>query len=585
METRGEVSLQRMILDRRFWLFPLLGWTLLVSLSLFWNLNAAKEHSNETVYERARFIFEMVSSMHLWNARQGGVYAAVEEQNAPHPYLQLDGRDLTTPSGRKLTLVNSAHMTRQLADIIRERHDLSIHLTSLHPLNPNNAANTWEAHALGQFEQDRQLNEWGSFSGTGEEREFRFIAPVVTERSCLRCHDEQGYKVGDIRGGISVTFPAGPLLASNMVQENHFELIHLGIWLLLILLTLFGLDRHRKQLLTLQGVLARQENMVEERTAQLQQEVFAREAAEERMRLFINATGEGLLVVDKLLRCTLCNPAAVKMLGYDREAQLLGRNFHDFICPHKGSPSTISASVCERCHIRFALEQAAPIHDDMVKFKHSCGHIISVDMHCAPIEVEGHIVGSVITFSDITERKEQEAVSWHLANTDSLTGLLNRHHFHSRLEHIFAEAERYERSFALLFIDLDGFKAVNDRLGHDAGDELLREGARRLLKTVRSSDIVARLGGDEFTIIMPDIVELEEVEALTYRLNSWLAEPFTIKGQQVTISASVGIAAYPYNGSDSGSLLNHADEAMYTAKMTGKNTFFWYQEPFCQHQA
>lgn len=575
--------MQKLILDRRFWLFPVLGWTLLVSLSLYWNLNEANKHSNETVYERARFIFEMVSSMHLWNARHGGVYAAVDEQNLPTPYQE--GRDLTTPSGRKLTLVNSVHMTGQLADIIHERHDLSLHLTSLNPLNPNNAANPWESAALERFEQDRTLTDWGSFSGVGEEREFRFIAPLVTEKVCLKCHEEQGYQEGDIRGGLSVTFPAGPLLASNMEQEYHFELIHLAIWMILTLLTLFGLGRHRQQLLQLQGVLAQQEKKVEERTAQLQQEVFAREAAEERMSLFIEASGEGLLVVDNLLRCTLSNPAARQILGYDREAQLLGRHIHDFLCPHKGRPPTTSISDCEGCRIRYSLEQATSLHDDMVSFMHSAGHIISVDMRCAPIEVEGHILGSVITFSDITDRKEQEEVSWRLANTDSLTGLINRHHFLGCLEQTFSEAERYERSFALLFIDLDGFKAVNDQFGHDVGDELLREGARRLLRSVRASDMVARLGGDEFTIIMPNIVELEEVEVLTRRLIGWLAEPFNIKGQQVTISASVGIAAYPYNGSDTDSLLNHADEAMYTAKSSGKNTFCWYQEEFCRQEA
>ncbi len=573
--------MQKLILNRRFWLLPIVGWTILVLTSLVWSLSEADKHSREIVHERARFIFEMVSSMRLWNARHGGIYALVDEQNPPNPHLEVEERDLTTPSGRKLTMVNPAYMTRQLSEIIKERSDLLIHITSLKPINPNNKANEWEAEALNQFELNWEMNEWSDFHGEGEQREYRFIAPLVTKKPCLKCHEKQGYVVGDIRGGISVTFPPGPLLATEKEHEVNYGVIHFMIWLLLTSLTLFGLSRHREQLLQLQGVMAHQEKLVEERTAQLQHEVFDREAAEERLQCFIEASAEGMLVFDTKMRCTLSNPAALKILGYEKESQLRGRSIHDFLCPNKGEPEQSDGNGCDECHIRLTLEHAKPFRNDDAHFLHADGHTIPVEMHSSPIVVDEHTLGTVVTFADITERKEKEALAWRLAHTDSLTGLINRHHFHSRLEQTLIESERYARCFALLFIDLDGFKAVNDQLGHDAGDELLRVCARRLLECLRESDTVARLGGDEFTIILPEIETEQEVSALTSRVIERVAEPYLIKGQQALISASIGIALYPKHGCDGDRLLNVADKAMYRAKEAGKNTYLIFDDGRC----
>lgn len=692
--------MQKLVLDRRYWLFPLAMWSLLVTVSLLWNANEADTHSREIVHERASFIFELISSMRLWNASHGGVYALIDPQNPPNPHLEVAERDITTPSGRPLTLINPAYMTRQLAEIIRERNSVLIRMTSLKPINPDNAPVPWEADALRRFEQEWELKEWSAFSGEGEGREFRYIAPLVTRKPCLKCHEKQGYQMGDIRGGISITFPSGPLLASQVEVAHSFWAIHLGVWLMLVVLTLFGLSRHRRQLLRLQAMMAAQDELVERRTDQLQQEVFAREATEEKLQRYIASSGEGMLVVDQRLNCTLCNPSALQILGYKEQHQVLGRHIHDFLCPHTEAQRHVSGAHCEACTIRKTLHAGELIHDDESHFRRADGHTIPVELRSSPITLEGTVLGLVITFSDISvrkrremelrklsmavehspaavmitdvnghieyvnrqflqgsgfmssevlgrtpalmssgmtprdtydalwmnikagrnwqgellnrkksgeliwesvsispindchgnvsnfvaikeeinARKEREEVIWRQANLDSLTGLFNRRCFMNRLELLVSEAGRYERCFALLFIDLDGFKTVNDTLGHDGGDELLKDAARRLEGSLRDSDIIARLGGDEFTILMPDLEQLAAAEVLSEKLLTLLADVFQIKGQAAHVSASIGIAAYPDHGCDSTTLLNQADAAMYRAKRAGKNRFCWPQE-------
>jgi diguanylate cyclase (GGDEF)-like protein len=159
------------------------------------------------------------------------------------------------------------------------------------------------------------------------------------------------------------------------------------------------------------------------------------------------------------------------------------------------------------------------------------------------------------------------------AHFDRLTQLPNRGLFLDRLDQTLAQSVRYKRSFALLFIDLDGFKAVNDNLGHDAGDAVLIETAERFSNVVRVSDTVARLGGDEFTIVLNAIVSSENAETVAKKILDSLAAPFIFRGQQATIGASIGISIYPDHGSERDLLLKKSDEAMYRAKQAGKNGY------------
>jgi diguanylate cyclase (GGDEF)-like protein len=164
----------------------------------------------------------------------------------------------------------------------------------------------------------------------------------------------------------------------------------------------------------------------------------------------------------------------------------------------------------------------------------------------------------------------------YLASHDSLTHLPNREMFNTLLRHAIEVARRYRRQFALLFIDLDRFKVINDSLGHDAGDLLLVEIARRLRKALRSSDVVARLGGDEFVVILEQAGEHRDVERVTSELLSVLGQPLQLSGHECHATASIGIAMYPANGSDAQTLTKNADMAMYLAKEDGKNGFRFF---------
>ncbi|WP_194724866.1 sensor domain-containing protein [Noviherbaspirillum malthae] len=180
------------------------------------------------------------------------------------------------------------------------------------------------------------------------------------------------------------------------------------------------------------------------------------------------------------------------------------------------------------------------------------------------------------TLSDISQKKESDELIWRHASFDTLTGLPNRRLFRDRLEQEVRKAHRTCSELALLFIDLDGFKEVNDLFGHDAGDLLLKQASDRLLACVRESETVARLGGDEFTVILTDLNDQAHLESITQKIIAALARPFRIKEDVAHISASVGITLYPDDASEPEDLIRNADQAMYSAKAAGRNQFRYF---------
>ncbi len=188
----------------------------------------------------------------------------------------------------------------------------------------------------------------------------------------------------------------------------------------------------------------------------------------------------------------------------------------------------------------------------------------------------GRIVNYVAVFSDISGMKRSQAQLVHLAQHDPLTGLPNRLLFKDRLEHALSRAERSDSQLAVLFLDLDRFKHVNDTLGHAVGDQLLQEVSRRLDAAVRRKDTVARLGGDEFTILLEDLRRPEDAAVLAGKLLLALAEPCPIAGQELRVTSSIGISIHPRDGATAGELLAHADAAMYQAKGDGRDGYRFY---------
>lgn len=183
---------------------------------------------------------------------------------------------------------------------------------------------------------------------------------------------------------------------------------------------------------------------------------------------------------------------------------------------------------------------------------------------------------------NITERKQQEAKIIALANQDSLTGLPNRVLMADRLNQMISHSKRFQKLAALLFIDLDNFKGVNDTRGHDAGDDVLREVARRLLECVRETDTVARVGGDEFVALLSDIRDPDDVGTVAERIRVACNSEINEGGISHLLSASIGIAVYPNDGMDAAALMKHADTAMYHAKGQGRNNYQFFSEEMNQ---
>lgn len=177
---------------------------------------------------------------------------------------------------------------------------------------------------------------------------------------------------------------------------------------------------------------------------------------------------------------------------------------------------------------------------------------------------------------DITERKRADAQIHYLAGHDGLTALPNRRLFSELLNNSIQNARRYHHFFAILFIDLDRFKIINDTLGHEAGDQLLREISARLTSAVRGSDIVARLGGDEFVVLLQEISDATQAAAVARKILAAVIKPMELNGQECRVSASIGICLYPTDARDEVGLMKNADIAMYRAKSEGKNTYYFY---------
>lgn len=280
-------------------------------------------------------------------------------------------------------------------------------------------------------------------------------------------------------------------------------------------------------------------------------------------------TAEGIFVIglDGLIQ--MANPAFCKITGYDK----------DYI---QQQPLNILTSQKQHADffgkIKYSLEQKGSWQGEVMNRRQNgqaypawLSLNVVQDAHGAPTQY-------VALLSDITKRKQTEYQIWKQANFDALTQLPNRHLFHQRLAQAIAHSHKEKTLAALMFIDLDHFKQVNDTLGHDAGDELLIQVTQRLSKSVRKGDTVARMGGDEFTVILPEMDSPDVARKTAQQILAGLNQSFHLKLGEVHISGSIGIVVCPNDGEDITTLLKKADIAMYKIKEQGRNGFYFYTD-------
>lgn len=272
-----------MILRRSRWLAALLGWALAVAVSLFWHMDALKQQSLEVASAGARNLFNMVVLTRAWNAEHGGVYVPVSPIAQPNPYLKHPRRDLLTTDGQKLTMINPAFMTRQLSELAQAKGGTVFHITSLNPIRPKNQPDDWERIALQAFETGEK-ERVTLLEGMNEPARLRFMAPLIVKPPCMVCHAEQGYKVGDVRGGISVTVPIEPMLVASRKGQKQSLLIHAAVFLLVALMGWGLLELLRRRWLDLSENLTTLEITRNAMQASNQQLALARDAAESASR-------------------------------------------------------------------------------------------------------------------------------------------------------------------------------------------------------------------------------------------------------------------------------------------------------------
>lgn len=261
------------------------------------------------------------------------------------------------------------------------------------------------------------------------------------------------------------------------------------------------------------------------------------------------------------------NPAFTKVTGYAAE-EAIGR--------HASLVRSWRTDLDTRKAIRRTVEQTGTWTGEVWTKRKDGEEILCRVTINTVLDDDGKINRLVCQFSDITHEKESDELIWRQANFDALTGLSNRSMFQDRLDQALKKAQRDGTSVALLVLDVDGFKEVNDTLGHRIGDKLLQAAAQRLLHCVRDSDTVARVGGDEFAIIVGDVTDVHNVERVVHAVMHSLAEPFRIDMEEVYVSASMGITFFPDDGIDGAVLLKNADQAMYAAKEHGRNRFRFF---------
>ncbi|WP_051229176.1 putative bifunctional diguanylate cyclase/phosphodiesterase [Paludibacterium yongneupense] len=280
----------------------------------------------------------------------------------------------------------------------------------------------------------------------------------------------------------------------------------------------------------------------------------------------LNAAGEGVLGIDAAGTVNFANPMAMRLLSAGDDS-LIGSNFAELCRDNDDTPWQ------QTMFYRFWTEMCEFRLDDARLYRHN-GEWLPVTLSCSPLT--GRQRGSVVVFQDISVRKALEEQLRLQAITDHLTGLANRNGFKQALSRCLQRAQRNNRHVALIYIDLDHFKTINDTLGHDCGDKILIEVAQRLRHVVRSKDVVARLGGDEFTVVIDDLDEIENCGLIAGKMLEQLKQPYLAQGRELMLSASIGIALYPDNCQDSDQLMLAADLAMYRAKNGGRNAYQFF---------
>ncbi|BBI98371.1 hypothetical protein FGKAn22_00640 [Ferrigenium kumadai] len=294
------------------------------------------------------------------------------------------------------------------------------------------------------------------------------------------------------------------------------------------------------------------------------------EKSQNQLQAIIHNAMDGIITINETGEIQGFNPAAEQIFGYSQQ-EILGKRVNTLM----PDPTRNAHDDHMRRYLQTGETKIMGVSGREVVAVRKNGEQFPMEVSISEMVLGGqkYFVGIV---RDITERKLAEQKIAHLAHYDYLTDLPNRALFLNCLEHSMLLAKRNRYKTAVLFLDLDGFKQVNDTLGHDVGDLLLQAVSKRLKDTIRESDTVARVGGDEFTFVLNNVESTEGAALVARKIIAALAEPLDLKGQRCHVGGSIGISMFPDNADNLEKLIRQADEAMYLAKQSGKNTHRFY---------
>lgn len=297
------------------------------------------------------------------------------------------------------------------------------------------------------------------------------------------------------------------------------------------------------------------------------------EQEKEKALVTLQSIGDAVITTDAEMRVEYLNPIAEALTGWTTD-EAKGLHMDTiFVITNEmtGEPASNPISEC------LATDSIVAMANHTILTRKTDGEHFHIEDSAAPIRnPDGKIIGAVMVFHDVTERKIAQNKLHHIAFHDELTGLPNRTLFQKKLSEALDNADQAQQHVAVLFMDLDRFKNINDSLGHGIGDEALVIVAKRLNNCVRESDTVSRFGGDEFTAVLENLNTAKTAKAVASKIIEALDKPFNINGQELRISTSIGIAIYPQDGKDTEILLKNADTAMYHAKNCGRNNYQYY---------
>ncbi|MEW5873047.1 MAG: GGDEF domain-containing protein [Chloroflexota bacterium] len=282
------------------------------------------------------------------------------------------------------------------------------------------------------------------------------------------------------------------------------------------------------------------------------------------LRALMDNIADSIYFKDRECRLLRVSRKMAEDLGFSNPEELVGKTDSDLFGEEFGQKTA--------AHDQWVMETGEPIIGLIESRRLPDGELNWTSTTKLPVrDQQGEVIGLLGITREVNELIQNSMEMQYLATHDPLTRLPNRFLVYDRLQQMMAHASRYDMTFAVLFVDLDGFKRINDTYGHDCGDLLLKQIGERMLRGVRDTDTVARLGGDEFLIILDAVDHFQVAEMIAGKVLDELDQPFSVCGQETCISISIGISLYPQHGRDIETLIRAADQAMYAAKRQGRH--------------